>query len=974
MAHADRGSPSAGAPRSSARRRIVPMLLYATTYFAVARASLWPVLAPEGLTAVWPLSGLALGALLLCRRCECWGYLTATFAAGTVAHVSSGTAWLPSLAFAAVNSLEPLLGAWVLRRIAGAEVTFTTLRQVLSLAVAASVPTGATAPIRAAVAAATFGANYGVAWFTWWLASGLGILLVTPLIVAWATAGRALPATARRRQIEAAALTVLVLVICWAVFGTAANLGSSLRRPYWAIPMLLWAAFRFPQRGNATVLVTVAAFAVGGLACGTGPFFCSGEWFHQQVLSMQMYLATMALSMYTVAALWSERRAFEARLCQSEQALHQAQRVARVGSWAWHLRNNRLEWSDGMYRIFGLDPAAFSADLNDVVARSIHPEDRAAVEQSNLSVSRDGRPVPLEYRIVRPDGSIRVVWAEAGMLHRDETGAPAVLTGIVQDITERKLAHDALMESERLARATVDALPAHLAIVDGTGTVVAVNRAWREFAAANGGHAAAVGEGVNYLTVCETATDAEAASAAAFAAGIRFVLAGTVREYAQEYACHSGTTQRWFLGRVTRFPDDGPTRLVVTHEDVTDRRRSADALRESQERFAKVFYRSPALITISHLEDGRLVDVNDQFCAVSGFARDEAIGRTTVELGWLTPARRQAGIAHLGPDGTARGVELACQSKSGGTVHCVCHGEVIAIGGERLLLSLGLDVTEQRRANAELEQQRLRAVHVDRLQALGEMATSIAHELNQPLNGIRTFAEGLLLGPQMGWSPTPEETIQALEDIVAQVDRMGGIIDHMRAFARAENASDATQFHLGDCVTGALQLLGTQLRVHGIAVRRESADGSPACHGWPHAIEQVLLNLIGNARDALDDRLRRQRAGDPSTGPDWCPMIDIGAAVGPDGRTTALSVADNGGGIDGDVLPRIFDPFYTTKSVGKGTGLGLSISRAILERHHGTITVDNRPGDGATFTITLPVAEPLEGGSRPAQPGPSGPA
>jgi signal transduction histidine kinase len=283
----------------------------------------------------------------------------------------------------------------------------------------------------------------------------------------------------------------------------------------------------------------------------------------------------------------------------------------------------------------------------------------------------------------------------------------------------------------------------------------------------------------------------------------------------------------------------------------------------------------------------------------------------------------------------------------------------MVVGGERLLLSLGLDVTEQRRVTAELEHQRLRAVQVDRLQALGEMATGIAHELNQPLNGIRAFAEGLLLGPQMGWTPTPEETCQALRDIVAQVDRITGIIDHMRVFARDESAADAHTFQVGDCVTGALKLMSAQLRVHGIAVRNESAAMTPACYGWPNALEQVLLNLLSNARDALDECLQRPRGGDANVAPGWRPEIAIGVGLGPDGKTVDLWVADNGGGIDEQILPRVFDPFYTTKTAGKGTGIGLSIARTIVERHHGKIEVENRPGDGVTFRVILPAAEPV---------------
>ncbi|NTV35967.1 MAG: PAS domain-containing protein, partial [Anaerolineaceae bacterium] len=143
----------------------------------------------------------------------------------------------------------------------------------------------------------------------------------------------------------------------------------------------------------------------------------------------------------------------------SEASLKRAQKVARVGSWVWHIPTNRLEWSDEMYVIFGIDQAQFSGNLNDVIAKAIHPDDREAVDNSNRSVSEDGKPIPLEYRVIWPDGSVHTVWAEAGDIALDEAGNPLTLSGIVQDITERKkteaereAALDALKKAQQVAR------------------------------------------------------------------------------------------------------------------------------------------------------------------------------------------------------------------------------------------------------------------------------------------------------------------------------------------------------------------------------------------------------------------------------------------------------------------------------------------------------------------------------------------
>ena len=150
----------------------------------------------------------------------------------------------------------------------------------------------------------------------------------------------------------------------------------------------------------------------------------------------------------------TESKQAEELLKKSEANLKKEQQVSHVGSWAWYPSSNRLEWSDEMFRIFGVEQEEFSGDLSDIMQKAIHPDDRAAVEESNLSVINDGKPIPLEYRIIRPDGAVRTVWAEAGELVLDEAGNPAVLTGIVQDISERKFAEEKIIKANLLLEET----------------------------------------------------------------------------------------------------------------------------------------------------------------------------------------------------------------------------------------------------------------------------------------------------------------------------------------------------------------------------------------------------------------------------------------------------------------------------------------------------------------------------------------
>lgn len=261
--------------------------------------------------------------------------------------------------------------------------------------------------------------------------------------------------------------------------------------------------------------------------------------------------------------------------------------------------------------------------------------------------------------------------------------------------------------------------------------------------------------------------------------------------------------------------------------------------------------------------------------------------------------------------------------------------------GEGGFIILGLDNTEQRR-------QEIQIVHMSKLAALGEVATGMAHELNQPLNVIRMAAENAL--GRTAADAEPAAYIRAkLGRIVAQVERAAKIIDHMRIFGR-RGAEPTAAHDPWAAVEGAVNILGEQMRVAGIAVSARGTPGLCRVKCDQALIEQVILNLLLNARDAIVDRRRRDPAA-PAAG-----AIEMRLSVHAEADMTGrvrLSVTDTGGGIPEHVLPRLFEPFFTTKPVGKGTGLGLSVSYGIVRDLEGRLSASNVP-DGARFEIDLP--------------------
>ncbi len=258
---------------------------------------------------------------------------------------------------------------------------------------------------------------------------------------------------------------------------------------------------------------------------------------------------------------------------------------------------------------------------------------------------------------------------------------------------------------------------------------------------------------------------------------------------------------------------------------------------------------------------------------------------------------------------------------------------------------------------AELERQWVKGLEASRLQTLGEMATGVAHELNQPLNGIRAFAEGGLYATAHGWEVTAAETDETFSEIIQLVDRMGAVISHMRELSRDTQASDPAGFSVAQVVEGAMALVAGELREHGLSPVITIPADLPWVAGHGSHIEQALLNLLGNAREALERR--RESEGRV---PKWRPQLLIAAEADPQAGTVCLNVTDNGGGIAESVSGRVFDPFFTTKPVGKGTGLGLSVALSLVQQTGGNLTMANRPGHGVTFTIVLPAAPPAMGG------------
>ncbi len=244
------------------------------------------------------------------------------------------------------------------------------------------------------------------------------------------------------------------------------------------------------------------------------------------------------------------------------------------------------------------------------------------------------------------------------------------------------------------------------------------------------------------------------------------------------------------------------------------------------------------------------------------------------------------------------------------------------------------------RREQELRDKQEQLVQAAKLATLGELTTGVAHELNNPLNNIGLFVGNAIDQIQMNRA-SPQQLLRELHGAMQQVGKATEIISHLRTFGRAAPTS-RQRLLIYEVVQRALSLLQEQMRDRQILVQLDLTAKSPIVIGNSIQLEQVFINVLANARDALVD----------------CPRKRISITGRTDADMVELNFQDSGPGIPPGLEKRIFDPFFTTKEVGKGTGLGLSIAYGIIKDHQGTISVENRPGEGACFRIQLPLAKP----------------
>jgi two-component system cell cycle sensor histidine kinase/response regulator CckA len=400
-------------------------------------------------------------------------------------------------------------------------------------------------------------------------------------------------------------------------------------------------------------------------------------------------------------------------------------------------------------------------------------------------------------------------------------------------------------------------------------------------------------------------------------------------------------------------PDGEVEYIIHSVQDVTeiirlrrqgfDQRNMAEELR-SEERFRKAFNANPEPITIITVSDARYLDVNESFLRVTGYRREEVIGRTSLDLGfWNQPEDRAKLIETVSKQGSVRDFEFSFRTKSGENRTALESAEVIEVAGQQCLFAIFKDITERKVLEKQLRQ-------AQKMEAIGQLTGGIAHDFNNLLSVIMGYCE--ILENQL---PPHNPLQKECEQIKKAGERAASLTRQLLAFSR-QQILEPRVIDLNAAVIEMeimlRRLIGSDIDFS--TVLEPSLGSVKADRGQ---IEQVIMNLAVNARDAmpkggrltietanveLDEEYVRRHSGQLP------------------GSYVVLSVSDTGIGMNAEIQARIFDPFFTTKGLGKGTGLGLSTVYGVVRQSGGHIWVYSEPGHGTTFKIYLPrVEEPV---------------
>lgn len=629
----------------------------------------------------------------------------------------------------------------------------------------------------------------------------------------------------------------------------------------------------------------------------------------------------------------TERKQAEEALRRSQDQLKMAMEAARMGSWYWNATTGIITWDDNLYRMNGLTRETFHGTAEESYAQ-IHPEDRPRIIEATQRAIETHEPLRLTFRVVLPDGTAQ--WREMNTkAFYNPAGSLLGAVGITQDITERKQAEEALRVSEGRLRTAMQAASMGAWEWDAATNHTTWDENFKNLVGEGPVEAASSPEGVlGYMVPEDRPRFLEAVKRCSV----------TGERYELEFRIHRPDGEiRWISdqGRATLDESGRVVRFQGVAQDVTERRKAERALRESEERL-HLALETAELGMWEWLPGADSFYLDDRECRLLGVTPATA-PKTSLEFIQLVHSDDREivveAVKRAFRTGESSAGEVRVRMPDGNYRWLTSTGRIVrdALGNIEIVRGITLDITHRRKLE---EQLRL----AQKMEAIGQLAGGVAHDFNNLLTVIRGHTELILDGA--AGNQQLQHNAMAVQEAAR---RAASITQQLLAFSRRQVLQPHV-LDLNQVVTKSAELLRRLIPAN-IELHIDTATEPLWIKADASQLEQVLMNLVVNARDAMPagGKLQLTTRSVPADSPAIRRQIGM-----PEVNYVLLTVRDTGVGMDADTQDHIFDPFFTTKEPGKGTGLGLATVYGVVKQSSGWVFVESELGKGSAFLLFFP--------------------
>ena len=606
-----------------------------------------------------------------------------------------------------------------------------------------------------------------------------------------------------------------------------------------------------------------------------------------------------------------------------------ASRVTQMGTWDWDLTTGAMSWDTQMSVLCGADSTAFSGTFADWLAY-VYPDDVTKVQERLSKTVRGQEEYEDEFRIIREDGDIRYV-KSIGNTVRDDTGRALRMTGVNIDITAAKKNQMRVQESEARYHSLFHNNNAVQILVDcESGSICDANTAACQYYGLAGNEDRKLWD----IDTCgENAVRKMLPKA--FEEGTDSVSTQHYRFDGQQRDVEI------FGGRVEI---DGKKLFHMIVQDIAERKRTERGLIESEKRFRLFVENAPDGVFVEM--DGVFSYVNHTTVELFGAAREQDLLGTPLYPYFSAASQKKMAARFRRLHVSKKPLQMVRDTiiqPDGRHVEVEISAVPFQLGGEDGALVFLHDITLRKQLEKEKLNMEAQLRQKQKLESIGILAGGVAHEINNPVSGIINYAQLITESPGVD-----ADVIEFGGEIIKEGQRIAGIVKNLLKFARQEKQTHSLA-QVNDIINETLLLIRTIIRTDKIALDVALAPELPNVKCRSQQIQQVLMNLITNARDALNTRYKHEHK-------DKRIVLSSAYLTRTDGSEwVRVTVEDYGMGIPDDVKDKMFDPFFTTKSRNEGTGLGLSISHGIVQDHHGLLNFETELGKYTRAILDLPV-------------------